>query len=154
MEQSNLLYLSLGLGVLLLVCFAWLLLRFRRLDKVRQQFFSSGIKRNLEEILVDQNRRLTAQAENLESLNHNFKELQILNKDNIQKIGFIRFNPFDDAGGNMSFALSLLNAKDDGIVISSLHSREGTRIYAKAIKAGGSESKLTDEEMQAINKAK
>jgi len=153
MEPVNLSYFNLGLSVLLLLCFFWMLIRFKRLDKVRQQFFSRGINKNLEEVLVDQNRKLTTLTENLDSLNKNLKELQNLNKANIQKIGFIRFNPFDDAGGNMSFSLSLLNAEDNGIVISSLHSREGTRIYAKGIKKGSSDSKLTEEEVRAINQA-
>ncbi|HEV8600989.1 MAG TPA: DUF4446 family protein [Patescibacteria group bacterium] len=154
MEPVNLSYFNLGLSVLLLLCFCWMLIRLQRLDKVRQQFFSSGIKRNLEEVLVDQNRKLTSLTENLDSLSKNLNELQNLNQANIQKIGFIRFNPFDDAGGNMSFALSLLNAEDNGIVISSLHSREGTRIYAKAVKKGNSDSKLTEEELKAISQAK
>ena len=76
------------------------------------------------------------------------------NRNNFQKLGFLRFNPFDDSGGNISFALALLDAHDDGVVISSLHGREGTRVYAKTVKSGLSESKLTEEELQAIKEAK
>ena len=49
-----------------------------------------------------------------------------------QRIGLVRFNPFEDTGGNQSFALALLDGRGDGFVVSSLHARTGTRVYAKA----------------------
>ncbi len=67
-----------------------------------------------------------------------------------QRIGLVRYNPFEDTGGNQSFALALLDADDDGIVISSLHARGGTRIYAKAVAAGRPEAALSEEETQAL----
>lgn len=73
----------------------------------------------------------------------------------IQKVGMIRFNPFNDTGGDQSFIISLLDAKDTGVVISSLHTRNGTRWYAKKIVEGkGLEHQLSDEEKSAISKAK
>jgi hypothetical protein len=53
-----------------------------------------------------------------------------------QRVGLVRYNPFEETGGNQSFALALLDAAGDGWVLSSLHARSGTRVYAKAIKAG------------------
>jgi uncharacterized protein DUF4446 len=67
-----------------------------------------------------------------------------------QRIGLVRFNPFEDTGSNQSFALALLDADDDGVVVSSLHARGGTRIYAKAVAAGRPEAALSDEETQAL----
>ena len=67
-----------------------------------------------------------------------------------QRIGLVRFNPFEDTGGNQSFALALLDANGDGLVLSSLHSRTGTRVYAKAISGGRSETALSDEESEAV----
>ncbi len=71
----------------------------------------------------------------------------------IQKVGIVRFNPFQDTGGNQSFAIALLDYYNNGLVISSLHSREGTRVYTKPIKKGQSEYSLSEEEKEAINKA-
>jgi hypothetical protein len=71
----------------------------------------------------------------------------------LQRIGLVRFNPFEDTGGNQSFALALLDANGDGLVVSSLHSRGGTRVYAKAIVAGRSEAALSDEETRAVREA-
>lgn len=68
----------------------------------------------------------------------------------LQHIGLVRFNPFDDTGSDQSFAIALLDDARDGIVISSLHGRANTRVFAKPIRAGGSDHTLSDEEAQAI----
>jgi len=70
------------------------------------------------------------------------------------KIETIRFNPFPDQGGNQSFAIGILNEEDDGVVISSLYSRERMSIFAKPIKNGKSEYDLTSEEKESLEKAK
>lgn len=73
----------------------------------------------------------------------------------IQKIGLLRFNPFNDTGGDQSFILSLVNAHDTGVVISGLYSRSGTRWYAKRVVNGkGAEHELSDDEKKAIQLAK
>lgn len=72
----------------------------------------------------------------------------------VQKTGLVRFNPFSETGGNQSFALALLNAYDSGIVMLSLHSREGTRVYVKPVKAAASKYDLSREEKQAIEEAR
>jgi hypothetical protein len=66
----------------------------------------------------------------------------------------VRFNPFPDTGGNQSFALALLDESEDGVVISSLHSRTGTRIYAKAVSAGKTDTSLSAEEQMALDEAR
>lgn len=68
----------------------------------------------------------------------------------IQHIGLVRFNPFDDTGSNQSFAIALLDDRRDGIVISSLHGRSNTRVFAKPVEGGASSHTLSDEETQAI----
>jgi uncharacterized protein DUF4446 len=70
-----------------------------------------------------------------------------------QRVGLVRFNPFEDTGGNQSFALALLDAEANGWVLSSLHARTGTRVYAKAITGGRSEAALSEEESAAIRQA-
>jgi len=68
----------------------------------------------------------------------------------LQKVGFVRFNPFEETGGNQSFALALMDAEGNGFVISSLHARTGTRIYGKALVAGRAETALSAEETEAV----
>lgn len=153
MNLQNLAIASSGLTILLLLLVIWQSIKINRLDRIRSEFFASGIKKDFEQILVDQNRAITKINQDLKEQDDSLNRLYKDNRNNIQKIGFMRFNPFDDAGGNISFSLALLNAKDDGVIISSLHGREGTRVYAKAVKSGLSESKLTEEEAQAIKEA-
>ena len=72
----------------------------------------------------------------------------------LQKTSFIRFNPFNDVGGDQSFILVLLDNTDSGVIITSLHNRNNTRIYAKQIKNGrGKPAALSKEEKTALNQA-
>jgi uncharacterized protein DUF4446 len=71
----------------------------------------------------------------------------------IQRVGLVRFNPFEETGGNQSFAFALLDARGDGFVVSSLHARTGTRVYAKALAEGQADAALSTEEAQAVELA-
>jgi hypothetical protein len=147
-------YLNFILAIALVIGFISLMWKHRKTDRLRREFFTSGLKKDLEQILIDQNRGITKINQQLEILENNLAALTEKNQGNLQKIGFVKYNPFDDAGGNISFALAILDAENEGVVISSLHGREGTRMYAKAIVDGKSETKLTEEEIKAIEQAK
>ena len=71
----------------------------------------------------------------------------------IQKIGLVRYNAFKDVGSNLSFALAILNNKNDGVVLNGIYSRDMSNIYAKPIVNGTSEYALSDEEKEAMKKA-
>jgi hypothetical protein len=72
----------------------------------------------------------------------------------LQWMGMLRFNPFRNTGGAQSFALAIVDGKGQGVVISSLHTRENTRVYAKPLHQWTSEHPLTEEEQQAIARAR
>lgn len=80
-------------------------------------------------------------------------ELGSLRAKAITRVGVIRFSPFRDTGGDQSFTLALLNEENSGVVLLSLHGREGTRIYVKPIEKGKSRYELSREEKQAIEEA-
>ena len=81
------------------------------------------------------------------------KAVDLNNTDNNLKIGVNRFNPFDDVGGDQSFILTILDKNNSGAIITSLHNRDITRIYAKSIKNGAGENiTLSKEEKSAIVK--
>ena len=87
------------------------------------------------------------------------KQIKALERENfyhIQKIGLVRFNPFAETGGDQSFSLAVLDNHDSGFVISSLHSRDTTRLYAKPVKKGKAvnQYELSKEEKQAIKSAR
>ena len=71
----------------------------------------------------------------------------------VQHVGIVRFNPFQDAGGDQSFAVALMDEHKNGIVISSLYGRENSRIYSKPLEKGNSQYQLSKEEKQAIDEA-
>lgn len=68
----------------------------------------------------------------------------------LQHIGLVRFNPFEDTGSDQSFAIAMLDDQRDGVVLSSLHGRSNTRVFAKPVSGGTSQHNLSDEESQAI----
>jgi hypothetical protein len=154
MNDLNLPQISLILSLTLLLAVIWQGIRLYKISGIRKEFFSNEMKKNLEDVLIDQNRSITQINKHLQIIDKNIDQILNDNRDSFQKIGFVRYNPFDDAGGNVSFALAILDDHDDGFVISSLHGREGTRVYAKVVKSALSESKLTDEEIEAIKRAK
>ena len=92
--------------------------------------------------------------ENFERISAELESLKKENKFSVQKVGIVRFNPFREVGGNQSFSIALLDGNDNGIVITSLYTREGNRVYGKPIKQGQSEYLLSEEEKKAIEKAK
>ena len=75
-------------------------------------------------------------------------------KSKIQKVGLIRYNPFDEMGGNLCFALALLDGNDNGVVLNGIHSRTGSFTYAKPIEIGVSTYMLSEEEVKAVEMAK
>lgn|SRR3989338_4107878 len=142
------------LTIVNLLILIWLFLKFTTFRKTQKQLMSGeGEGANLEEIVLKQKKQISTLTKNLKELGKLLEEIVENNKINMQKAGVVRFNPFADTGGNMSFTIALLDGRDNGILISSLHSREGTRIYAKALENGQGHN-LTDEEKEAIVKAK
>jgi hypothetical protein len=71
----------------------------------------------------------------------------------IQRVEIVRYNPYNDTGGDQSFSVVLIDGKLNGLLITSLHSRSGTRIYTKIIKSGKSDLELSKEEKDLLIKA-
>jgi hypothetical protein len=91
--------------------------------------------------------RATERMSEIEAL---FTGIESRSRRSLQHIGLVRFNPFEDTGSDQSFAIALLDDARDGIVISSLHGRSNTRLFAKPISDGASSHTLSDEEAEAI----
>ena len=139
--------------VVLAVWVAWLQRSDALLRRRLRRLFGEGEGVGLDELLDRQFRRLDTVAERVEALNRLHHELEALSQQSIQKVGVIRFNPFADTGGDQSFAVALLDAQGNGVVLSSLHGRADTRIFEKPVQAGRSKHALSEEEQDAIRKA-
>jgi len=109
--------------------------------------------RSLDAVLDAHLDKVFAVARELDELSARSAVLEAANRRSIQRVGLVRFNPFEDTGGNQSFALALLDSTGTGFIVSSLHSRTGTRVYAKAITEGRSDAALSDEEGEALRLA-
>lgn len=86
----------------------------------------------------------------LDVIQKNYQRLSSIAAASIQKTAIIRFNPFKTTGGDQSFVLALLDNHDNGLLLTSIHSREGTRVYIKPVQYGSSDHTLSREEQSAL----
>ncbi len=89
----------------------------------------------------------------LAELEQEYQQLAVASSLASQKISIVRFNPFGDTGGDQSFSLAVLDAHNSGYVLTSIHGREGTRVYVKPIDYKKSKYTLSEEEKQALGQA-
>ncbi len=141
---------ALVVAALSLLLWLWLAFRFRRLGRSRRGMVAAG---NVQGQLDVQDARLAQLAQSLDDVRDRLPRIEEVARRSVQHVGLVRFSPFEDTGGQQSFALALLDGAADGIVVSSLHSRQQTRIYLKAISAGRSEANLSAEESEALRRA-
>jgi hypothetical protein len=118
-------------GLVGLLVAVWAVLRLRRISR-RLKALESAPPMAVP-VDVDRVNRLAAQLESA-----------------IQRVGVVRYNPFEDTGSNQSFVLAMLDARGDGFVLSSLHSRQATRMFLKPVSAGKADSAVSEEEAEAI----
>ncbi len=109
-------------------------------------------KKDLKTLLESINNKLDVQREEIDTIQKEFASHQDKIKKHLQKYSLVRFNPFGDTGGDQSFTMSLLNAEGEGFVVTSLHSRDVTRVYAKEVRQkNGKSTALSKEETEAIS---
>jgi DNA-binding protein YbaB len=131
------------------------IVRIGKLKKRLQRFVKDTGMPDLDSVmgkLHDQMKEMTAQAESQR------KQLEALEKKTSSmkaNMGMVRYNAFGDHGrSDLSFSLAILNDNQEGVVISSLHSRDESRVYAKQVEGGASTSyPLTPEEKECITQA-
>lgn len=129
--------------VILVVIGVWNLTLSYLLWRIAREFrqLTEGLdKDNLEELL-----------DGLDGVKKRLKQLDQSNKFCFQKASLVKFNPFAELGGEQSFSLALLDEEDRGVVITSLHGRQATRVYTKLV--GDDKVRLSKEEERAIKKA-
>lgn len=140
----NYIYVAGAVAIILLA--GWIFFLELRLKKL----FRGKKAKDLESAMLDINeelKRLNASKEEMEK--YLAATEKRLNKS-VQNVGVVRFNPFGDAGSNQSFAVALLDEKGNGVVLSSLYSRDKVNVFAKPIEKGISQYTLTKEEKEAI----
>ncbi len=148
------------LGVFFLLLSVLFILTAILYRKLRHQeaklavFFSGKEAKDLETLLVEEKELIASVDSDVQELFEISNEIHQLGNRSLHKCSVMRFNPFKETGGNQSFAVALLDGKDNGIVLSSLHTREGTRVFAKPVKRGDSDGyPFTEEEKAVIREA-
>lgn len=161
MPSVSLPFLTLGLigllflAVILLALTAWReRRRTKRLEHLLESFLAGKDGASLETVLLETREGLKALDEEIQELFTISNSLHQLGTKSLHKSAVMRFNPFKEVGSNQSFAVALLNGKNTGVVFSSLHTREGTRVYAKPVKNGSADGfPFTEEEKAVIHEA-
>jgi len=151
MIQTALIFICiiLGISIALVLFLSFQVIKLRkRLDT----FLRRG-EEDLGSVLKNLIKESEVQARNIGEIFEKISRLERISEISFQKVGMVRYNPFKEVGGDQSFSIALLNAKNSGFVITSLYMREGTRVFAKPILAGKSEYTLSDEEKCAIQEA-
>jgi citrate lyase beta subunit len=149
-------YIFIGLGVVMGGLIAWVVMlqvRFSRLYRQYVRLMTGTDGTSLEQLLNQHMDAVKQAVEKALALEIKTRQMDRTLKHSMQWMGIVRFNPFRDTGGAQSFALAIVDGHGDGVVLSSLHSRENIRVYAKALNKWESEHTLTDEEKQAIARA-
>ncbi len=150
---SNFLFPFLIFGVIavLLVLLVYLSYEIFRDRRFYQNLTSGTDKKNLISILDKFKKDLKNHEEQIAKLEKKMQQEEKNSLTYLQKVGLMRFNPFSDTGGQQSFVLSLLDKLGNGVVISSLFGRNGTRWFAKRVsKNKGEELELSEEEKRVV----
>lgn len=144
------LYLIYAIFGLLIFAVGWFIrfeIKFRRL--------LGGKSRSLDGTIAEIRKELSANAKYRDSSEKYLESVERRLRKSLTGVETIRFNPFKGtgSGGNQSFSTAFVNEEGDGVVISSLYSREHVGIFAKPIRKSSSEYELTGEEKESLQKA-
>lgn len=149
-------YLILGLAVITLILFITVIICLIKMSQLyrRYDLFMRGKDaETLEDLLIKQIEDINllkiedkTNKGNIRSINRNIRA-------SFQKLGLVRYNAFQGMGGNLSFAIALLDYTNSGFVLNSVHSREGCYMYLKRVDRGQTEVLLGSEEREALEQA-
>ena len=138
-----------ALNVLLIVLFLGAHFTLKKYQNLLKRAEGKDLEPLLLELLEKTNEVFHKQQQIDDRLTQN----QILAERHLQNWSLVRFQAFENTGGDQSFAFAMLDALGDGVVMSSIFGREEARVYCKPVQKGSSNYPLSDEEKEAIDKA-
>ncbi len=163
MESKILEALGVDLGILIIVLFALILILFILIISVNMKY--TRLKSSYNSFMRGKDGKTLEDSifERFEELDHlteltlkNRQAIRKVNEDmmsNYQKVGIVKYDAFQEMGGKLSFALTLLDGNNNGYIINSMHSREGCYNYIKEIVKGESYIELSEEESESLDRA-
>lgn len=139
--------------IVVIVLYAVQISQYNKLKKRYEKFMKGKDAKSLEQDIIalfEDNKFIKNESEkNRKDIRELFKRMEY----SFQKIGLVKYDAFQQMGGKLSFCLCLLNDKNNGFILNSVHSSEGCYSYTKEIKKGESELSLGEEEQKALNMA-
>ena len=141
-----LLYIALGLILILII--GWV-----RTEMRLKKLFRGKKASDLEMVMMNLAHEIDLLRQNASRTNADIITIDARLRKSIRGIETMRFNPFKDQGSNQSFAISMINEDGDGVVLSSLYSRDHVSVFAKPVKGHKSEYDLTEEETAVLHKS-
>lgn len=147
---------TIGLALIVLILLIRTFILGSKLKKLRKsytQFMNGNGVEGLESIIIEMQERLRVQEQNHNELKNKVASIDAAVREKKGNVGIYRYNAFSERGSDLSFSLAFVNDKEDGLVLSGIHSRDETYVYAKPVKQGESDYSLSPEEKKAINLA-
>ena len=150
-------YIFIGMIVVILVMLVLVIVSMSKISKLNKRcnsFMKGKAGKSLEQDIV----RLYEDNQVLKSgMNDNRRDIRAINKQlakAYQKSAIVGYNAFQTMGGNLSYSLVMLDERNNGFILNTIHSSEGCYSYTKDIVNGQCDISLSDEEQKAINMAK
>lgn len=148
--------LAIGLIIVLLlivVLIAVVVLSFKlsRMRKRYERMMTEMNVTNIEHVITEFKEKIEQAASAAQSHSTQINRIESSMKSMASKVGVVRYNAFGERGADLSFSVAILSEKQDGVVLSGIHNRDETHMYAKPITGGQSPYRLTPEEKEAIN---
>ena len=150
-------YLALAGLAAAVAALAWAIAQRRQLQALAAQYAALTVDTkggSLEQVLAAHLDNVQAARQQAGEALEVARRVERLSASHVQHVGLLRYNPFSHTGSDQSFVLALADHDGNGAVVNSLHAREGTRIYAKPLVGWQSLYPLTDEEQEAIGRAR
>lgn len=129
------------------------LAKYSKLSKKYKKFMGGNEAKALESHIMNLISLNELNSEKIEENRNEIQEIIRRQRYNFQKIGMIKYDAFQEMGGNLSFALTLLDENNDGFIINSVHNIQSSYCYAKEVKSGKCNINLSDEEAVALERA-
>lgn len=163
MESKLLEAIEIDPGIILIAMFVLIIIlffiairtnmKYNRLKASYTTFMRGKNGKTLEDSIFEKFSELDNMVDTVQK---NRKDIRELNKNvraNYQKVGIVKYDAFNEMGGKLSFAIALLDGKDSGFILNSMHSRDGCYNYVKEIVNGQSYIELSEEEAESLEKA-
>lgn len=139
--------------VLLFILLISVNMKYNRLKVSYNSFMKGKDGKNLEESILARFAELDEITELTKENGQNIQDIYKKMKSHYQKLGIVKYDAFHEMGGNLSFALTMLDEEDNGWILNAMHSREGCYTYIKEIVKGQSYIELAEEEVESLERA-